>query len=238
MSPRRSRAGWLVALVAIAAACGGAPEPEAKDSCIPNQAISCTCAGGELGVQECAADGSGYGACIGCQGTIEGCTNEPDCDGCSSCFDSCVCQGGDAKACLKQCAGGSAGSSGSGGSSGSPGGGGYSGGGSSGGGSGGYSGGGSSGSGGWSGGGSGGGGGGALDCQGCVAQSCPGELAGCTQTSGCIELVQCAQSSGCSLSDYGCLLFGCGAYMINFKAVPAAMSLGGCASQACSVECS
>ncbi len=76
------------------------------------------------------------------------------------------------------------------------------------------------------------------DCPGCVAQSCPSELSGCSQTSGCIELVQCAQASGCSLSDYGCLLFGCGAYMINFKAVPAAMSLGGCAAQACAVECS
>lgn len=195
MSPRTLLEALLLSLAGSAAACGGSPEEAKDDPCIPNQQISCTCPSGGLGVQECAADGSGFGACSGCQGAVEGCSSEPDCDGCTSCFDSCVCQGGDAKACLKSCAGSS---SGGGGSS----------------------------------------GGGALDCPSCVAQSCPNELSGCTQTSGCIELVQCAEASGCSLSDYGCLLFGCGVYMINFKAVPAAMSLGGCAAQACAVECS
>lgn len=223
----------LLSLAGLAAACGGSPEEAADDPCIPNQQVSCTCPGGGLGVKECAADGSGFGTCTGCQAAVEGCSQEPDCDGCASCFDSCVCQGGDAKACLKSCAGGSSGGGGSGGTSSAGGASGSGGAGS--GGAGGYAG--SSGSGGYSGGG-GGGGGGALDCPGCVAQSCPSELTGCSQTSGCIELVQCAQASGCSLSDYGCLLFGCGAYTINFKAVPAAMSLGGCAAQACAVECS
>ncbi|MBK7580195.1 MAG: hypothetical protein IPI67_08335 [Myxococcales bacterium] len=238
MSPRTRFAPWLVALCFCIPGCGGSPEDAAaNDLCVPNQSVSCTCPSGGMGVQECAADGNGYGACTGCTGSTEGCTTEPDCGGCSSCFDSCACQGGDAKACLKQCAGSSSGGgasgvggSGAGGGSGS---GGYSGGS----GSGGYSGGsGSGGSGGYSGGGSGGGA--ALDCTGCVAQSCGSELSGCTQTSGCIELVQCAQASGCSLSDYGCLLIGCGTYLFNFKALPPAMSLGGCASQACAVECS
>ncbi|GMV13477.1 MAG: hypothetical protein AMXMBFR56_17010 [Polyangiaceae bacterium] len=231
MSPRTLLEALLLSLAGSAAACGGSPEEAKDDPCIPNQQISCTCPSGGLGVQECAADGSGFGACSGCQGAVEGCSSEPDCDGCTSCFDSCVCQGGDAKACLKSCAGSSSGGGGapsgtggasSGGAPSSGGGGGYSG---------------SGGSGGYSGGG-GSSGGGALDCPSCVAQSCPNELSGCTQTSGCIELVQCAEASGCSLSDYGCLLFGCGVYMINFKAVPAAMSLGGCAAQACAVECS
>jgi hypothetical protein len=77
-----------------------------------------------------------------------------------------------------------------------------------------------------------------MDCQTCLSQSCGSELSGCSQTSGCLELVQCADQSGCSLSDYGCLLMGCGVYLINFKAVGPAMSLGGCASSACAVECS
>ncbi len=233
MSTRTRSGAWLLLLSAWA--CGGSPEPAADENCIPNQSVACTCPGGSVGVRICAADGKGFGECSACQKAVEGCSLEPDCDGCSSCFDSCVCQGGDAKTCLKSCAG-ATGSGGSGASSsgGAPAGGGYGGSGS--GGSGGYSGGGSSGGGGYSGGGSGGGA--ALDCAGCVAQSCGSELSGCSQTSGCMELVQCADQAGCSLSDYGCLVMGCGLYMINFKAVPAAASLGNCAASACAVECS
>ncbi|MCK6537286.1 MAG: hypothetical protein L6Q84_30320 [Polyangiaceae bacterium] len=228
MSTRTRVGAWFFLLSAWA--CGGGPEPAADEDCIPNQSVGCTCPSGGVGVKECTADGSGYGECTQCKEPVEGCSHEPDCNGCTSCFDSCVCQGGDAKTCLKSCAGAAGGGGGGGGPSGG-------GGGSSGGGTGGTpSGGGSSGGGGYSGG--GGGGGGALDCSGCVSQSCGNELSGCSQTSGCMELVQCADQSGCSMSDYGCLLMGCGAYMINFKAVPAAVSLGNCAASACAAECS
>lgn len=223
MSVHTRIGGWLAAFLALSAACAGSPDEAAPEDCIPNQQISCSCPGGGLGVRQCAADGSGYGACTGCAAATEGCSSEPDCGGCSSCFDSCVCQGGDAKACLTQCSGGGGASPGGGGTSGVTGG------------SGGVSA--SSGGSGGSAGGGGAGGGAVLDCQSCVAQSCGSELSGCTQTSGCLELVQCASQNGCALSDYGCLLLGCGALLVNFKAVVPAMSLGGCAAQACAVEC-
>jgi len=236
MTHRIRQVAWLLLGAGLAISCGGAPEDAAADSCIPNEQVECSCPNGQLGVRECGPEGTGFGQCTGCASPVEGCSSEPDCDGCSSCFDSCVCQGGNAKACLAGCtgsgtsSGGGGASPGGGGASasgGAPGGGGTSGGG--------YSGGGSGGA---SGNGSGGSAGGAVDCTSCVAQSCGAELSGCTQTSGCIELVQCAQASGCTLSDYGCLLFGCGAYLINVKAVPPAVSLGNCAASACAMECS
>jgi hypothetical protein len=214
-----TRALFLLAI--SAAACGGAPElPDSETAvCVPNHQIDCTCPGGASGVKQCVADGSGYAACQ--------CGDSPtSCASATSCFDECLCQGGDGKSCLEQCAGGSGGAVGSsGGASGSgPG-------------SGGTSGAGSGGSGGSGGAGAGAGGAAPAGCESCVGQACTAELQSCAQTAGCLELVQCAQQSGCWLDDFACLAFACGQYLLSFGAVPPALSLGSCVSSACASEC-
>jgi len=223
--------GLVAAAVTLVTACSGAPEdplPDSDKTCIPNQQVECSCPSGELGIKACLADGTGFGSCEGCDGSLGvGCSSAPDCASCTSCFDACVCQGQSASACLSQCTASSGGATGSGGSSGGSGGYGA------------YGGsGGSSGGGGYGAYGGGGGSGGAMDCQGCLSSACGGELSNCSATSGCLDLVSCAASSGCSLADYACLALSCGAYMLNFGAIPPAISLGSCASQACGAECS
>lgn len=40
-----------------------------------------------------------------------GCSQAPNCSGCQQCFDTCLCNGGDAQGCLAQCTGGGGGPS-------------------------------------------------------------------------------------------------------------------------------
>jgi hypothetical protein len=229
---RSWKGSWgLVAIAAaVVSACSGAPEdplPDSDKTCIPNQQVECSCPSGELGIKACLADGTGFGSCEGCDGSLGvGCSSAPDCGSCTSCFDTCVCQGQSASACLEQCTTSTGGATGSGG-----------------GGSGGYgayggSGGGSAGTGATGGYSGGGGGGGVMDCQGCLSSACGSQLSSCSSTSGCLDLVSCAGSSGCFLDDYACLAFSCGVYMLNFGAIQPAISLGSCAAQACGAECS
>ena len=40
-----------------------------SQTCSPRQQIACACGGGGSGAQTCNADGTGYGACVGCDGS-------------------------------------------------------------------------------------------------------------------------------------------------------------------------
>jgi hypothetical protein len=59
---------------------------------------------------------AGTGGAAAGSGGNPGCTSAPNCGGCEACFDTCLCNGGAADACLLKCTSGSGGSAGSGGS--------------------------------------------------------------------------------------------------------------------------
>jgi hypothetical protein len=58
-------AGAFVAVLFFACSQGGG----STRACTPGQQESCACTGTSTGVQVCASDGSGYGACTGCPGS-------------------------------------------------------------------------------------------------------------------------------------------------------------------------
>lgn len=67
---RFSAMSFVFALFAGAAASCAGDEDARSDTdgaaCAPGQQVSCACPGGVEGVQLCAADGSGFGVCMGC----------------------------------------------------------------------------------------------------------------------------------------------------------------------------
>jgi hypothetical protein len=75
-NPRSSPAGLAVVGLVVAMGCGGKETGGAgggKSGCTPGEQIACPCArSDEMGVQECADDGSGFGNCIGCAGGSSG----------------------------------------------------------------------------------------------------------------------------------------------------------------------
>jgi hypothetical protein len=66
-------AGALAAVSTLfgAAACSSPSEAPAAatEKCTPGVQISCPCAGGETGTQDCNAGGTGHGSCTGCGGS-------------------------------------------------------------------------------------------------------------------------------------------------------------------------
>jgi hypothetical protein len=122
-----STIAWLVALFAsalVSPACADDDEPFLEYSelaCKPGTERPCVCAGDQgRGVQVCLANGSGYGACERCTGP-NSCTVFPNCDGCVTCIDHCMCQTSEASeaACESRCSNGAGGDGGSGGLGGS-----------------------------------------------------------------------------------------------------------------------
>ncbi len=103
-------------------------------ACAPGRVIACKCPASADGVQYCQDDGT-FGACQcesspgsggsggsagspGSGGSNSGgiCTLFPNCDGCSDCFETCVCQtSGDVPSCQSQCGVGGGGAGGGGG---------------------------------------------------------------------------------------------------------------------------
>jgi|RhiMethySRZTD1v2_1073278.scaffolds.fasta_scaffold03141_11 hypothetical protein len=90
-------------------------------NCNPGSEIACACPGDNgRGVAVCRSDGSGYGACERCTGPGT-CTVFPNCTGCFSCLERCLCQSSedDPGACEDLCGAqeGTGGSGGTGGGS-------------------------------------------------------------------------------------------------------------------------
>jgi hypothetical protein len=83
LTPRLLSRGLVLSFVVPAAiavsasACGGSSKSSGVDAstatkvCIPGAQIACTCVGGGIGAQICAADGQSLGACQGCSSTSD-----------------------------------------------------------------------------------------------------------------------------------------------------------------------
>ncbi len=145
-----------------------------------------------------------------------GCSQAPNCSGCQQCFDTCLCNGGEAQGCLAQCTGGGTGGSGSGGS----------------------------GSGGSPAGGSGGGGGasctklttGNPGCDACAHASCCSQIDGCFANSDCTGFLSCL-SQNCA--NAGSNLNACAQqYCSQFaNGINAYNAVAQCIGQSCAGSC-
>ncbi len=151
------------------------------------------------------------------------CTQAPNCGECQACFDSCLCNGGDAPSCLLQCTGtGSGGTSGTGGA---PGGGGA-----------------TAGGGAPSGGGGGGGGSctqlttGNPTCDACAHSTCCAQIDACLTNSACTGFLSCisqnCQNAGSNLN--ACAQQYCSQYSAGINAYN---TLAQCIGQSCAGSC-
>jgi hypothetical protein len=113
---RRVLAGLIMALFYLQA-CASDTEDVSELTvlpCSPGERRACICEAGGRGVQTCAINGSGFGACSECS---TNCSRFPDCGGCVECLETCLCQSdGDQSGCASRCADQPSGSGGSGGS--------------------------------------------------------------------------------------------------------------------------
>ena len=161
--------------------------------------------------------GGGGGSGVG----PPGCSKAPDCGSCQACFDACLCQSGDAQACLTQCGGGGGGAGGVAGAGGATGGGGAPSGG---------------------GGAPGGGGGGNCatftnnpNCDPCLAASCCSQVDACNANASCTGLLACLSQNCASNPDINaCAQQYCGQYsggVTDYNAV------GMCAQSSCAGKC-
>jgi hypothetical protein len=138
----------------------------------------------------------------------------------TTCWEQCVCGGGEAQACVTQCipSGGSggAGVGGTGGGFGGTGGG--------------FGGTGGVGTGGVGTGGAGVGGSTGGDCETCAQTACPDEFAACQAATGCLECVTCVQQNCAGPDDFNCIVASC--QMCLTVAQPAT-AFGACATTNC-----